>query len=121
MHMQSDVFSDVWLEPIIELVQSNDFAEAFALAEYYPSTPGRQLIQCAALLAQDKVDDAGEILGSLFVDKREISRDFARLLENSDVDFLGIANDTRTYYFPKGIEESLYLRYLCIESHCTFR
>jgi hypothetical protein len=62
MEIQSDLLSATWLKPIVSLIRNRDFDEAYALAEYYPATTGRKLVQCAALDAQKRITEANTLL-----------------------------------------------------------
>lgn len=55
MEFRSNILSTAWLKPIIGLVRDRDFDEAYALAEYFPATPGRKLVQDAILLGQNNM------------------------------------------------------------------
>ena len=65
METRSETPRETWLQPIVALLGEGEFAEAYALAAYFPNTRNRQLVQLAALLGQNKVTEASDLLGGL--------------------------------------------------------
>ncbi|NCS13506.1 MAG: CHAT domain-containing protein [Microcystis aeruginosa G13-09] len=65
METRSETPRETWLKPIVALLGEGDFGEAYALAAYFPNTRNRQLVQLAALLGQNKVTEASDLLGGL--------------------------------------------------------
>ncbi|MCA2686485.1 MAG: CHAT domain-containing protein [Microcystis sp. M038S2] len=65
METRSETPRETWLKPIVALLGEGDFGEAYALAAYFPNTRNRQLVQLAALLGENKVTEASDLLGGL--------------------------------------------------------
>jgi hypothetical protein len=65
METRSETPRETWLQPIVALLGEGDFGEAYALAAYFPNTRNRQLVQLAALLGENKVTEASDLLGGL--------------------------------------------------------
>src|SRR5258706_9793099 len=101
-----------WLNPIIDLIRDRDFGEAYALDEYFPATPGRKLVQCVALLCQDKLSDADSLLKTLSAKIRQLSPDFVRIHSEVDLD-TDLLEASRAAIKNKCLALSL----LCLESH----
>lgn len=87
----SDLLSTIWLKPIIGLVQNREFDEAYALAGYFPATPGRRLIECAALLGQDELAKADILLKALPLEMHSAVAN-SRVLAEDGIDFLEVGD-----------------------------
>lgn len=95
----SDLLSAIWLRPIIGLVQNREFDEAYALAGYFPATPGRRLIQCVALLGQDKLAEGDTLLKTLPLEMHPVVAN-SQVLGEDGIDFLEVGHKAfRQKYF----------------------
>src|SRR5450759_4683126 len=110
MKPQSDLLTAPWLKPIMSLFRDHNFDEAYALAEYFPATPARQLIQCAALLPLDNLAQANTLLKTIDAKMQTLASGFAYLLDEVDIDLLRVGL-TATQ------KKHLYVGYLCLESY----
>jgi hypothetical protein len=113
MGTHSNTLSALWLKPIIGLIRDGDFGEAYALAEYFPSTIGRKLVQCLALIDQDRLEEADSLLKTLSNKMQTLSSDFAFILSenNIDLDLIRLAlNAMRSW------RKYFYVSNLCLES-----
>src|SRR6266540_1953537 len=83
----NEIFSMKWLGPVVGLVREHDFEEAFTLAEYYPATSGRHLVQIASLL--------GRYARSLSVLELKISKQAEQALKDCEVIAKNIQTEDR--------------------------
>jgi WD40 repeat protein len=99
----SKLISESWLKPMLDLIGERDFKEAWALAEYFPSTHSRKLVQLAALLGQNSVGEASALLSSLNSETQNLVGDFTSILSHTDVDVLTAASQAiHNKYFELG-------------------
>jgi hypothetical protein len=110
MTQHSDSLSAKWLMPMVDLIQNREFGEAYALAEYYPATTGRKLVQCAALLGENELERANELLKTSSLEMESIAMDFTGIWSHDDPDLLEVSQRAAKM-------QSFLLARLCIEAH----
>ncbi|MBD2622848.1 CHAT domain-containing protein [Microcystis flos-aquae FACHB-1344] len=91
METRSETPRETWLQPIVALLGEGEFAEAYALAAYFPNTRNRQLVQLAALLGQNKFSEADTLLKKFAAETQSLVADFATILSQVDLDLLETA------------------------------
>ena len=91
METRSETPRETWLQPIVALLGEGEFAEACALAAYFPNTRNRQLVQLAALLGQNKFSEADTLLKKFAAETQSLVADFATILSQVDLDLLETA------------------------------
>ncbi len=83
MKTRSQILSNIWLQPIIQLIEKQDYSEAYSLAEYYPSTPGRKIMQTCSLVGDGALN---EITKKLDFDKSKLGNiDDCKVLDAIDL------------------------------------
>jgi hypothetical protein len=98
MEISQQLDSESWIEPIVALLQEREFREAYALAEYFPNTLNRQLLQFASLLGESKVTEASVLLKSFNSDNHNIVTRLINVVGHVDVDMI---NKTATLAIHK--------------------
>jgi hypothetical protein len=88
METRSETPRETWLQPIVALLGEGEFAEAYALAAYFPNTRNRQLVQFAALLGQNKMSEADTLLKKFAAETQNLVADFATIMSQVDLNFL---------------------------------
>ena len=88
METRSETPRETWLQPIVALLGEGEFAEAYALAPYFPNTRNRQLVQLAALLGQNKMSEADTLLKKFAAETQSLVAEFATILSQVDLNFL---------------------------------
>ena len=91
METRSETPRETWLQPIVALLGEGEFAEAYALAAYFPNTRNRQLVQLAALLGQNKFSEADTLLKKFAAETQSLVAEFATILSQVDLDLLETA------------------------------
>ncbi|WP_430013328.1 CHAT domain-containing protein [Microcystis ichthyoblabe FBCC-A1114] len=91
METRSETPRETWLQPIVALLGEGEFAEAYALAAYFPNTRNRQLVQLAALLGQNKFSEADTLLKKFAAETQSLVAEFATILNQVDLDLLETA------------------------------
>lgn len=91
METRSETPRETWLQPIVALLGEGEFAEAYALAAYFPNTRNRQLVQLAALLGQNKFSEADTLLKKFAAETQSLVADFATIMSQVDLNFLETA------------------------------
>jgi hypothetical protein len=91
METRSETPRETWLQPIVALLGEGEFAEAYALAAYFPNTRNRQLVQLAALLGQNKFSEADTLLKKFAAETQSLVADFATIMSQVDLDLLETA------------------------------
>ena len=94
METRSETPRETWLQPIVALLGEGEFAEAYALAAYFPNTRNRQLVQLAALFAllgQNKFSEADTLLKKFAAETQSLVAEFATILSQVDLDLLETA------------------------------
>ena len=86
MSTEGNSLSAAWLKPIFNLILKRDFAEGYALAEYFPQTSTRQLLQLAALLGANRISEADALLVNLDSETQIPVADFTNLLDSIGID-----------------------------------
>ncbi|WP_287661153.1 CHAT domain-containing protein [Microcystis sp. M049S2] len=92
METRSETPRETWLQPIVALLGEGEFAEAYALAAYFPNTRNRQLVQLAALLGQNKFSEADTLLEKFSGETQSLMAEFATILSQVDLNFLETAD-----------------------------
>ena len=87
METQHIVQPATWLKSVISLIRNHDFDEAYTLAEYFPATNARKLVQCCALIAQHRWQETDDLLKTLPVPMQTLSSDFVYFLDESNINF----------------------------------
>lgn len=108
--MEPHHLSSNWIRTIIGLLQKAEYVEVCALTEYFPKTPSRLMVQCAALIGLKKFDSATAILRQLSSEPRALASDFAYILRETDIDLISLGNEAIN-------NDCLSLGYLCFESY----
>jgi hypothetical protein len=88
METRSETPRETWLQPIVALLGEGEFAEAYALAAYFPNTRNRQLVQLAALLGQNKFSEADTLLKKFAAETQSLVAEFATILSQVGLNFL---------------------------------
>lgn len=92
MEVQEHRQSAPWPDSIRRLLSEHEYGEAFALSEFFPATQERMLLQCLALLGQEKLIEANSLLEQLNIDLRTIPPNITSFIREGDLDLLNIAN-----------------------------
>jgi hypothetical protein len=91
METRSETPRETWLQPIVALLGEGEFAEAYALAAYFPNTRNRQLVQLAALLGQNRMSEADTLLKKFAAETQSLVAEFATILSQVDLNLLETA------------------------------